>query len=77
MALPISAMVILQHFLNEFYDCTAATKHINAKEADPKASLFFLGGVKFRRVMLEKLNPSHSCGAGPSRSQGHGRPWFF
>ena len=26
---------------------------------------------------MEKLNPSHSYGAGPSRSQGHGRPWFY
>ena len=40
-----------------------------------KVSFCFSGRVKFRKVMLEKLNPSHSCGAGPS-SQGHGRPWF-
>ena len=34
-----------------------------------KASFCFLGRVMFRKVikvMLEKQNPSHSCGAGPS-----------
>ena len=52
----------------------------NQEEADRKGQFlffFFWGGDKFRRVMSEKLNPSHSFGAGPSRSQGHERPWFF
>ena len=37
---------------------------------------FFLGGGE-REVQEDnngKLNPSHFVG--PSRSQGHGRPWF-
>ena len=31
----------------------------------------------FCGIQMQKLNPSHSCGVGPSRSQGHGRPWFL
>ena len=31
----------------------------------------------FCDIQMQKLNPSHSCGVGPSRSQGHGRPWFL
>ena len=40
------------------------------------ASVFF-GEREVQEDNNGKLNPSHSCGAGPSRSQGHGRPWFF
>ena len=51
-------------------------RNIKKGEADPKGQLlFFLGGV--RKVQEDnngKLNPSHFVG--PSRSQGHGRPWF-
>ena len=54
------------------------TLHSITQEADPKrsASVFFWGGV--RKVQEDnngKLNPSHFVG--PSRSQGHGRPWFI
>ena len=39
--------------------------YINKKGLTQKVSFCFLRRVKFRKVMLEKLNPSHSCGAGP------------
>ena len=45
------------------------------KRLTQKVSFCFLGRVKFRKVMLEKLNPSHSCGAGPpvhKATGGHG-----
>ena len=37
---------------------------------------FFYEGREVQEDNNGKLNPSHSCGAGSSRSQGHGRPWF-
>ena len=44
-------------------------------EADPKGQLlFFLGVREVQEDNNGKLNPSHFVG--PSRSQGHGRPWF-
>ena len=38
---------------------------IKIERLTQKVSFCFLGRVKFRKVMLEKLNSSHSCGAGP------------
>lgn len=45
---------------------------------DPQADIRFWGGDSMLSVWeVFQNNPSHSCGAGPSRSQGHGRPWFL
>ena len=76
-------MFIYIYPLVEFYtlqisliECSIICNQPALKEADPKGQLlFFLGGV--RKVQEDnngKLNPSHFVG--PSRSQGHGRPWF-
>ena len=43
-------------------------------EADPKGQLLFFWGGEVQEDDNGKLNPSHFVG--PSRSQGHGRPWF-
>ena len=51
------------------------TANAEKKGLTQKVSFCFLGRVKFRKVMLEKLNPSHSCGAGPpvhKATGGHG-----
>ena len=53
----------------------STTANAVIKGLTQKVSFCFLGRVKFRKVMLEKLNPSHSCGAGPpvhKATGGHG-----
>ena len=60
-----------------------ATLSINMHKLDTAAYILskyyyqenFLG-YRYLKLRASRY-PSHACGAGPSRSQAHGRPWFL